>query len=255
MAAAASAAEPGKRGMGHGSGLSGSQRNGVRSGNTLKETWMNGKHVSNLAAAAVFAVGLFAGSVGWAAAQDQPARDPHQHENGTPVAAARIGAPEDAMTGMVRDIMADMMPGMMADMMPGMMADMMPGMMADMMPGMMGGMKADMIDRMMACMMGDMSDGMGGAGMMGGTEDDDMRDGMARDRKSGRYDDRDMRGMTDDQHARMQAVVAETLDLTVDELETELAAGKSVRDIAEEQGVDLTEVHEAVMDELGLATR
>jgi hypothetical protein len=204
---------------------------------------MNGKHVSNLAVAAALAGGLFAGSVGWAAAQDQPAGgDEHGHGRGTPAAASQTETTDDALSSTVRDIMEEMMPGMMTEMMP------------DMMGGMMDDMQADMMDRMMACMMGDMRDGMRG-GMMGGMKDDDMRGGMSRDQKADRNGYRAMDGMTDEQHARMQAVVAQALGLTVDELETELADGKSVRDIAEEQGADLTDVHEAVMDELGLATR
>jgi hypothetical protein len=192
---------------------------------------MNGKKVSNLAVAAALAGGLLTGSAGWAAAQDHDADDgAHQHESGTPVAASQSEAPDDAMTSMMRDMMEEMMPGMMDGMM----------------PGMMDGMHAEMMERMMACMMGDMRDGTQGGGMMGG---------MVDHQKSDRDGYWAMAGMTDEQHARMQAVVADALGLTVDELESEIADGKSVPQIAEEQGVDLADLHEAVMGEFDRSAR
>jgi hypothetical protein len=59
-----------------------------------------------------------------------------------------------------------------------------------------------------------------------------------------------MGGMMGAEHAEMQATVAEVLGLTVEEFQAELAAGKTVPQIAEEQGVDLADLHEAVMAEL-----
>lgn len=48
-----------------------------------------------------------------------------------------------------------------------------------------------------------------------------------------------------EQHAQMQAAVAQALGLTVEQLQAELAAGKTVPQIAQERGVDLAKVHEA----------
>lgn len=188
---------------------------------------MNGKHIINLAGATLLAGGLFAGGVGWTAAQDQPAGgDEHGHGRGTPAVASQTEVTDDALSSMVRDIMEEMMPGMMTEMMPGMMDDMMAFMMDDMMSHMMAG------------------DMMGG-GMRG----DGMQGGMAGDGDADRGEHRAIGGPTDDQRARMQTVVAEALGLTVEELEGELADGKSVRVIAEEQGVDIADLHETVMDE------
>jgi hypothetical protein len=196
---------------------------------------MNGKHIINLAGATLLAGGLFAGGVGWTAAQDQPAGgDEHGHGRGTPAVASQTEVTDDALSSMVRDIMEEMMPGMMTEMMPDMMAEIMPGMMDDMM--------AFMMDDMMAHMMaGDM--------MGGGMRGDGMQGGMVRDKDADRGEHRAIGGPTDDQRARMQTVVAEALGLTVEELEGELADGKSVRVIAEEQGVDIADLHETVMDE------
>lgn len=46
-----------------------------------------------------------------------------------------------------------------------------------------------------------------------------------------------------------QAAVAEALDLTVEELQAELEDGKTVPQIGEEQGVDLADLHEAIMSQ------
>ena len=51
------------------------------------------------------------------------------------------------------------------------------------------------------------------------------------------------------EHAQMQAAVAEGLGLTVAEFQTELEAGKTVPQIAEEQGVDLADLHETIMSQ------
>lgn len=44
-----------------------------------------------------------------------------------------------------------------------------------------------------------------------------------------------------------QAAVAEALGLSVEEFQDELDAGKTVPQIAEEQGVDLADLHETIM--------
>ena len=98
-----------------------------------------------------------------------------------------------------------------------MMAEMMAHMMGDMMPGMMGD--------MMSSMMGDMGDGA-----------------MAHEAGYS-----PMGGSMDEQHAERQAAMAQALDLTVDELQAALADGKSLPQIAEEQGVDLVDLHETLM--------
>lgn len=233
MVTAASVVEPRRRGKDDGGLLNGSPVDSVRSRNSTKGITMNGKQMTNLAVAGALAGGLFAGSLGWAAAQDQPAGggDAHQHGRGTPAASTRPETADDAMTSMVRDIMEEMMPGMLAEMMPDMMGQMMPSMMDHMLSHMMGG--------------GMMGDGMTGDGMTG----DGAMGGMEPGGQPGRDGLQAMLGMTDDQRAQMEAVVAEALDLTADELEARLADGESVREIAEEQGVDLADVHEAVMDE------
>lgn len=48
-----------------------------------------------------------------------------------------------------------------------------------------------------------------------------------------------------ERHAQVQAAVAEALGLTAEQLQAELAAGKTVPQIAQERGVDLAKVHEA----------
>ncbi|MCC7021722.1 MAG: hypothetical protein IT338_02790 [Thermomicrobiales bacterium] len=211
MVAAQNAVRPRKRGKDDGAELNGTPETACDRGVFRKEAAMNGKQIINVASATLLAGGLFAGSMGWTAAQDRPgvSSTDHQHGRGTPATASRSEATDDAMTGMMRDIMAEMMPGMMGPMMD------------DMMSHMMGG-------------------GMQSGSMMGG---------MMHDGESGRGDHRAMPGMADDQHAQMQAAVAETLGLTPDALEAELADGKSVREIAEAQGVDLADLHEGMMDE------
>ena len=96
--------------------------------------------------------------------------------------------------------------------------------MADMMPGMM--------DEMMSHMMIGMMGGMGGDAMTGGVG-----------------------SMTDPMDGQMQAAVAEGLGLSVDELQAELAGGKTLPQISEGQGVDLADLHEAVMGEFGGCVR
>ena len=51
------------------------------------------------------------------------------------------------------------------------------------------------------------------------------------------------------EHAQMQAAVAEALGLTVEEFQAELEAGKTVPQIAEEQGVDLADLHATIMSQ------
>jgi hypothetical protein len=51
-------------------------------------------------------------------------------------------------------------------------------------------------------------------------------------------------------HTQMQATVAKALGLTVDQLQVELQAGKTVPQIAQEHGVDLSKVRDAVMAQL-----
>jgi hypothetical protein len=51
----------------------------------------------------------------------------------------------------------------------------------------------------------------------------------------------------DQEHTRMLAAVAEALGLTVEDLQAALEAGKTMPQIAEEQGVDLADLHETVM--------
>lgn len=185
---------------------------------------MNGKLIINLAGATLLAGGLFAGSAGWTTAQDHPAGGAaHQHGSGATTAASRSEeATDDALTSTMRDIMDEMVPGMGDDMM------------------------AFMMDDMMSHMMGvDMMDD----GMMGGMPGGGMHGDMHRDAEHGSGEQPAMRGMADSQHIRMQTVAAEALGLTVDELEAELAEGKTVRDIAEDQGVDIAELHETVMDQ------
>jgi len=46
-----------------------------------------------------------------------------------------------------------------------------------------------------------------------------------------------------------QAAVAEALGLSVEEFQDELDAGKTVPQIAEEQGVDLADLHETIMSQ------
>lgn len=112
------------------------------------------------------------------------------------------------------------------------MGDMMHDIMDEMMPGMM--------DEMMSHMMG----GMMGGGMMGGMGDGAMTGWVG-----------SMAGSMDDQHAQMQAAVAEALGLSVDELQAVFADGKTLPQIAEEQGIALGDLHEAVMDEFGERVR
>jgi hypothetical protein len=57
------------------------------------------------------------------------------------------------------------------------------------------------------------------------------------------------RGHDDPEHAQMQAAVAEALGLTVEEFQAELEAGKTVPQIAEEQGVDLADLHATIMSQ------
>ena len=48
-------------------------------------------------------------------------------------------------------------------------------------------------------------------------------------------------------HGQAQETIANALGLTVEELQAELQAGKTVPQIAEEKGVDLTTIHEEMM--------
>lgn len=61
---------------------------------------------------------------------------------------------------------------------------------------------------------------------------------------------RHAQGQTQEQmtqrHEAMQATVAGALGISVEQLQTELAAGKTVPQIAQERGVDLTTVREAM---------
>ena len=51
----------------------------------------------------------------------------------------------------------------------------------------------------------------------------------------------------DQEHTRMLAAAAEVLGLTVEELQAAFEAGKTMPQIAEEQGVDLADLHETIM--------
>jgi hypothetical protein len=151
---------------------------------------MNSKQIISLAGSALLAGGLFAGSIGWIAAQERPMTD--------------TGGVDQSGSGMMADAASHETPD---------------GMMGGMMSHMMG----DTMDGMMSHMMGDMASGQGNSGMMD--------------------------GMVGDHHARMQATLAEALGLTVEELQAEFEAGKMVPQVAEEQGVSLTDLHEELMGE------
>ncbi|MBI4214270.1 MAG: hypothetical protein HY534_08180, partial [Chloroflexi bacterium] len=47
-------------------------------------------------------------------------------------------------------------------------------------------------------------------------------------------------------HAQMQASLSQALGLTAEELYAELAAGRTVPQIAQERGIDLTTLHQAM---------
>ncbi len=108
----------------------------------------------------------------------------------------------------------------------------------------MGDMMHDIMDEMMPGMMDEMMSQMMGGGMMGGMGDGAMTGGVG-----------SMAGSMGDQHAQMQAALAEALGLSVDELQAEFADGKTLPQIAEEQGIALGDLHEAVMDEFGERVR
>lgn len=77
--------------------------------------------------------------------------------------------------------------------------------------------------------------GMGAGGMSGG-----MGGGAAM--MAGQA----MHGMMGAQHTQMQAAVAAALGISVEDLQAQLTAGKTVADIARERGVDLTAVQAAM---------
>ena len=185
---------------------------------------MSSKRILTLAGSTLLAGGLLAGSVGWVAAQDHPMTgmgSADHHRTGMMTDAARYEATDGMMGGM----MHGMMHGMMAHMMGGTMPD-------EAGRGGMGGMMTDQhtqMDGMMAHMMGDTTPGRTGYGAMGGT--------------------------IDDHQTEMHAAVAEALGLTVDEFEAALESGKMLPQIAEEQGVDLEDLHETVMSEFDMHGR
>ena len=172
---------------------------------------MSSKRMLSLAGSALLAGGLLAGGIGWAAAQDHPMTDTGgAHPDGTGMMTD--AASHEAMDGMMAHMMGDVMPDETER----------EGM-TGMSPGQHSG-SDDMMSAMMAHMMGGTMPGQAGNGMMGDT--------------------------IEDHHTAMHAAVAEALGLTVDEFEAELEAGKMVPQIAEEQGVELKDLHDTVMSAL-----
>lgn len=100
-------------------------------------------------------------------------------------------------------------------------------------PDMMGDMTGDMMGPMMGDMMGPMMDDMMAAG----------------------GDHAAMLSMMGTEHPEMLGTMAEALGLTADELQAELDAGRSMPQIAEAQGIELSELHQTMMAELGSTCR
>lgn len=80
------------------------------------------------------------------------------------------------------------------------------------------------------------------------------RDGMGRGEHGGKPGDRrGDRSMMDDRPGGLRqlvALAAETLEMTPEELVTELRAGRSIADVAEERGVPVQDVIDALVDDV-----